>query len=140
MGKSIFITDVQFQENQKAVQLFINTIRSFRNKQHFHLPSKDQKYMSNLIINSKFVDDQGKTSKISDNVMRYIMLNVLPKSKLPKTQEEIDSCGTAMFPVANNFWVIGSLGSIWLDVIVDDTLYRVAFYNKKPYPSILITN
>jgi len=47
--------------------------------------------------------------------------------------------GTAMFPLYNNVWNIGMIGSIWLDIKIDNECYRIGFYNETP-PSFYIQN
>ncbi len=36
--------------------------------------------------------------------------------------------GSANHPVASDMWHIGTFGSVWLDVGIGNTTYRVAFY------------
>ena len=53
--------------------------------------------------------------------------DAISNSRVPKLGAE-GPPGTAMFPVASRYWHIGCFGSVWLDVAVQGTLYRVSYY------------
>ena len=120
------ISDGKFKSNQKAVQNLIDIMDRFYNSNKAFL--SDVPYLRGLVVNSV-------GTKLENPIMKQIM-NRIANSKLALTQANIDKTGTAMFPIDCGYWVIGAFGSIWLDVEIDDVVYRVAFYNEKPYPTI----
>lgn len=116
---------------ESAVQLFIDTLT------RFYTGSASQKDL--LYMNGLEIGNVDKNNLVPDSIMKVIMLKI-PKTKVKLTQKEIEQCGTGMFPKDCGFWVVGSYGSIWLDVEFHGVMYRLSFYDKKPYPSIGIEN
>jgi hypothetical protein len=49
------------------------------------------------------------------------------RSKQVPTGHEHPAGGSALNPIASDYWYIGVFGSVWLDVQVGDQIYRVAF-------------
>jgi hypothetical protein len=44
---------------------------------------------------------------------------------IPELYGAKHSASTGMCPCADGYWVIGSFGSVWLDVVIDDRLLRI---------------
>jgi len=126
--KSFFISDNKFDSNEKALQNWIDVHTEFSNSGVIS-SAKTISYLTNTQIG--WYGDE----RVSEDVMKRI-LKLIPNTKIAKTQSEIEQTGSSSCPIFNNYWVIGNLGSIWLDVEVDGKPYRVAFYNEKPFPKI----
>lgn len=124
-----FISIEQANNNTAAVQKLIDTMKRYNDD---NLKNGDLQYLKGLKI--------GWTGqkKVDDYIIERIYKEVIPVSKLAKTVTEIQSCGTASSPKYNQLWVIGFFGSIWLDIELDNSKYRVSFYNNNPYPTIAI--
>lgn len=112
--RDIYISKEQGELNTKAVE---NLISMFQKKDTIYTNREVFTYFSSLQISSTMDPNEGLG-----------ILDSISSSKVGVQYEH----GTGMFPMHNNVWVIGSLGSIWLDVMFKGVSYRIAFYNDNP--------
>jgi len=118
-----FINKDQRKLNEKAVIRLIDMLRKWflyqRTQEVFE-------YMNNL----KYIGSIGEVKLVTN-------VEIIQKCLLVVAESEVDQNnsmehGTAMFPKYNNVWNIGVLGSIWLDIKIDNKCYRLGFYNENP--------
>jgi hypothetical protein len=78
---------------------------------------------------------------MADEELQFSMINrilfLLKQTKLAKCKAEYDLCSTAMFPQYNNYWTIGSWGSIFVDIKMsvpfndNEMSFRIHYLHKK---------